>query len=198
MDASFVAVGVTVVAILVAAVVLLRVRANRSPSAVTCPAGQLPPRSTLDGMPQFPGDVRKYKETRMFSGGDVPRGLLARHTTAENVWGLLKVVRGRLRYRIFHTGSQDERGEWPWVWWKAVVVIHAIFTSRAGRVCSVWTLDAGSFGVIPPQLPHRVELLEDEPACEFRVEFWKHPTAAAPTRSGGGTGVPLRGRDFAK
>ena len=107
----------------------------------------------------------------MFSGGDVPRGLLARHTTAENVWGLLKVVRGRLRYRIFHTGSQDER---------------------------VWTLDAGSFGVIPPQLPHRVELLEDEPACEFRVEFWKHPTAAAPTHSGGGTGVPLRGRDFAK
>ena len=66
--------------------------------------------SADEGMPHLPLDVAKYKETRVFTATDVPKGLVSRHTTAENVWGVIRVAQGRLRYRILdsslHKGEQ--------------------------------------------------------------------------------------------
>jgi len=51
-------------------------------------------------MKSLPPDVAVYKRTAEFSEATTPRALLRRHTTKAGVWGHIRVVEGRLRYRI--------------------------------------------------------------------------------------------------
>lgn len=51
-------------------------------------------------MKLLPDDVKLYKRTCIFTEQSVPQGFLKNHSTKENVWGLLRVIEGRLEYTI--------------------------------------------------------------------------------------------------
>lgn len=55
---------------------------------MTSPAGRLP-----DGL-------EYYKRTDAFTEETVPKGLLNDHSTKADVWGLIRVESGQLRYRV--------------------------------------------------------------------------------------------------
>lgn len=46
----------------------------------------------------LPEGAQKYRETREFTEGTVPKGLLADHNTADGVWGVLRILEGQLLY----------------------------------------------------------------------------------------------------
>jgi len=48
----------------------------------------------------LPASVRFYRRTDVFTDASVPKGLLKAHATREGVWGLIRVLEGRLAYRI--------------------------------------------------------------------------------------------------
>ena len=50
---------------------------------------------------ELPLDVKAYKRTTTFTAGSVPKGLLSRHSTKKNTWGLIVVETGSLQYTIF-------------------------------------------------------------------------------------------------
>jgi tellurite resistance-related uncharacterized protein len=52
-------------------------------------------------MKTLPEDVKRYKRTPMFTEANVPKAILSRHNTRADAWGLIHVVRGKLRYTIF-------------------------------------------------------------------------------------------------
>lgn len=68
----------------------------------------------------------------MFSKDTVPKGLLSRHNTKENTWGLIVVESGSLNYCIYDQNT------------------------------TTVTLSPGVPGVIEPQVYHKVELLSDD------------------------------------
>ncbi|MEM0937227.1 MAG: DUF1971 domain-containing protein [Pseudomonadota bacterium] len=47
---------------------------------------------------RLPKTAMKYKETREFTEKTVPKGLLADHSTAEGVLGLIVILDGQLEY----------------------------------------------------------------------------------------------------
>jgi tellurite resistance-related uncharacterized protein len=51
-------------------------------------------------MKKLPADVAAYRRTEVFTRDSVPPGLLKNHSTAEGIWGLIRVERGRLEYTI--------------------------------------------------------------------------------------------------
>ncbi len=51
-------------------------------------------------MKDLPPGVAPYKRTESFTEETVPRGLLNDHTTAQGVWGLIRVEEGKLDYII--------------------------------------------------------------------------------------------------
>ncbi|MGE0626237.1 MAG: DUF1971 domain-containing protein [Hyphomicrobiaceae bacterium] len=83
---------------------------------------------------QLPPGLTCYRRTSEFTRNNVPSALLGTHTTKAGVWGVLRVLRGRVRYCL--------DGTIP----KAVVIGHD------GAV------------VIAPEAPHHVELLDEESA----------------------------------
>jgi tellurite resistance-related uncharacterized protein len=60
----------------------------------------------------LPEDVQRYKRTPLFTEANVPKAVLTRHNTKAGTWGLIHVVRGRLKYSICadkeRNGSDDE------------------------------------------------------------------------------------------
>ncbi len=75
----------------------------------------------------------------MFNRDTVPPALCSAHSVKAGVWGLLCVLRGRLRYCLDNGGN------------------------------GAALLVAGEAAVIEPQVPHHVELLDDD--TTFQVEF---------------------------
>lgn len=53
----------------------------------------------------LPSDVRPYKTTAIFDETTMPAALRRGHCTKRGVWGLIRVVDGRLRYRVLETGT---------------------------------------------------------------------------------------------
>lgn len=49
---------------------------------------------------ELPAGLRPYKRTPIFVETTIPAGLRRRHSTKEEVWGLIRVLDGRLLYRI--------------------------------------------------------------------------------------------------
>ena len=78
-----------------------------------------------------PGLVR-YKQTPEFTRQNVPQALLAAHSVKPGVWGLLRVLRGRVRYSL--------DGDTP----------EALLVEQCGTA------------VIEPQVPHHVELPDED------------------------------------
>jgi tellurite resistance-related uncharacterized protein len=82
----------------------------------------------------LPPGLTCYRCTAEFTQASVPAALLETHTTKAGVWGLLRVIRGRVRYCL--DGDAAEQA----------------LIGPGGRV------------VIEPQAPHHVELLDAESA----------------------------------
>ena len=91
---------------------------------------------------KLPESVSAYKRTSSFTKSTVPKGLLARHNTKKDTWGLIVVESGSLNYVIFNESGPD--------------------------VSTVLTPDKP--GVIEPQVFHKVELLSE--GTTFYVEFY--------------------------
>lgn len=59
-----------------------------------------------EGDESLPADVKPYKRTAIFDETTLPAGLHRRHSTKPGVWGVIRVMHGRLRYRILDTGAE--------------------------------------------------------------------------------------------
>lgn len=77
----------------------------------------------------LPEGVAPYKRTPEFSEATVPAGLLRQHSTKEGVWGMVRVLAGKLLYRV-----EDER-----------------------RVRRVFRVTPDAPAIVEPGIVHRVE-----------------------------------------
>lgn len=89
-------------------------------------------------MKTLPPNATAYRKTPIFTQETVPAALLGRHTTKAGSWGKIRVISGQLCYRIL-TDIPEEH-----------------------------TLTPDSPGIVEPQVPHQIELLEP---VKFYVEF---------------------------
>lgn len=89
----------------------------------------------------LPSGLVCYKQTPEFTVGTVPPALLRVHKVKADVWGLLQVQQGRVRYCL-----DGEDGD-----------------------CMV--VDAGGVAVIAPDVPHHVELLDED--SRFQIAFYR-------------------------
>ncbi len=80
-------------------------------------------------MKTLPNTVKHYKSTPEFSETSIPAGLLRRHTTADAVWGHIRILEGQLLYRILEPVEE--------------III----------------LSPERYGVVEPQVPHEVEVI---------------------------------------
>lgn len=55
----------------------------------------------------LPAHVRPYKRSAVFDEITMPAGLRRRHCTKPGVWGVIRVVDGRLRYRVLDNGAES-------------------------------------------------------------------------------------------
>ena len=58
-------------------------------------------------MKQIPEHVAAYRRTAEFSEATIPAGLRSRHNTRAGVWGRIRVLEGRLRYRILEPEIEE-------------------------------------------------------------------------------------------
>ncbi len=58
-------------------------------------------------MKTLPANLNSHKRTPEFDENSVPKGLLGEHTTAKDVWGLIRVTEGSLVYRILEPEVED-------------------------------------------------------------------------------------------
>lgn len=62
----------------------------------------------MTGVDQMlPAHVRSYKQSAVFDETTMPAGLRRRHCTKPGVWGVIRVIDGRLRYRILDGGAES-------------------------------------------------------------------------------------------
>ena len=83
---------------------------------------------------ELPSGLVRYKATEVFTRSTVPSALLDAHHIKKGIWGLLRVLRGRVRYCL----DADRR--------------------------EVLVVEAGGAAVIAPEVQHHVELLDDDTA----------------------------------
>lgn len=79
-------------------------------------------------MKTLPGNLTFHKRTPDFNEHTAPKGILGRHTTAEGVWGKIKVTENSLTYRILEPEVNEQ------------------------------VLDMNRFGIVAPQDAHQVEI----------------------------------------
>ena len=58
-------------------------------------------------MKSLPANLKFHHSTPDFNQDTVPAGIIGRHTTAENVWGKIKVTEGSLTYRILEPNLEE-------------------------------------------------------------------------------------------
>ena len=80
-------------------------------------------------MKTIPDSVKHYKSTPEFDEQSVPAGLLKKHTTADAVWGSIRIIEGSLLYRIL-----------------APVVEETVLTPDL-------------YGVVEPKVEHEVQII---------------------------------------
>jgi tellurite resistance-related uncharacterized protein len=100
---------------------------------------------------QIPFHFRHTRSTPFWNKETVPQALLTHHNTKKGVYGRLSVMAGAVKYIGFHN-QHDETPE-----------IEVV-------------IEAGHFGISPPQYWHRIELLTDE--TYFNIDFFADPAHA--------------------
>ena len=104
----------------------------------------------------LPSACQPYRRTPVFTEATVPPALLRSHRTAPGTWALIRVLEGRLLYRVL-----DPRSEYT----------H-----------SERTLDpCGAPGLVEPGVRHEVAPLGP---VRFQVEFYKMATASGGVPAG--------------
>ena len=78
-------------------------------------------------MKSLPEGVTAYRRTPEFGEDTVPSALLRRHSTKAGVWGRIRVLSGKLRYRILEPATEEH------------------------------VLEPGRDGIVEPEVPHEVE-----------------------------------------
>lgn len=96
-----------------------------------------------------------YKSTPVFDETTLPAGLRREHRTKAGVWGVIRVLEGRLRYRVLEPVSES-------------IVSEAI-------------LDADNPGYILPEQPH---LVATDGPMRMRVDFFDRDPRVADRRNG--------------
>jgi len=56
---------------------------------------------------EMPDGWVAYKRTAEFDDGSIPAGLRKNHSTKRGVWAVIRVLSGRLRYRIEGLGGRE-------------------------------------------------------------------------------------------
>lgn len=79
-------------------------------------------------MKTLPENLKLHSRTPGFDQDSVPAGILGRHTTADGVWGKIRVTEGQLTYRILEPGLEE----------------HVVDTEHVG--------------IVAPQVAHQVEI----------------------------------------
>jgi len=100
-------------------------------------------------IPKLPNGVVLYRRTPIFTETTIPAGLLSDHRTKEGVWGMIRVLEGKLAYRI-----KDARR----------LPLQFLLTPK--------TIPA----VIEPTITHEIE---PSGPVRFIVEFYRAGQAAA-------------------
>ncbi|WNN47812.1 DUF1971 domain-containing protein [Siccibacter colletis] len=98
----------------------------------------------------IPSHYVHTRATAFFDKSSVPAALLSHHNTKAGVYGRLSVMRGAVKY----FGFPDAESTTP----DLELVI-----------------EAGSFGISPPQKWHRIELLTDD--TFFNIDFFSESDA---------------------
>ncbi|MCA1923617.1 DUF1971 domain-containing protein [Buttiauxella noackiae] len=96
----------------------------------------------------IPANYVHTRATQFFDKSNVPAALLSHHNTKAGVYGRLSVMRGAVKY----FGFADAEATTP----DLELVI-----------------EAGCFGISPPQKWHRIELLTDD--TYFNIDFFAEP-----------------------
>lgn len=99
---------------------------------------------------QIPIHYRHTRSTPFWNKETVPQALLTHHNTKAGVYGRLSVMQGAVKY----FGFASEHDTTP----EVEVVI-----------------EAGHFGISPPQYWHHIELLTEE--TYFNIDFFADPAA---------------------
>ena len=55
----------------------------------------------------IPENYEAYRRTPDFTEASVPAGLLSAHSTKHGVWALIRVIEGRLLYRVLASGLEE-------------------------------------------------------------------------------------------
>lgn len=97
---------------------------------------------------KIPENFRHTRSTPFWNKQSVPQALLTHHNTKKGVFGRLSVMQGAVKY----IGFRHEHDDTP----EIEVVI-----------------EAGHFGISPPQYWHRIELLTDD--TYFNLDFFADP-----------------------
>jgi len=80
-------------------------------------------------MKKIPARAKPYKRTPEFTEQTVPVGLVGRHKTMPEVWGMIHVTEGSLVYRILEPDIEE----------------HLLEPARPG--------------IVEPQVPHQVQIV---------------------------------------
>jgi tellurite resistance-related uncharacterized protein len=96
----------------------------------------------------IPAHYVHTRATPFFDKSTAPAALLSHHNTKASVYGRLSVMRGAVKY----FGFPDAESTTPDV---------------------EWVIEAGHFGISPPQKWHRIELLTDD--TYFNIDFFAEP-----------------------
>ncbi|MFD1801469.1 DUF1971 domain-containing protein [Mixta tenebrionis] len=97
---------------------------------------------------QIPKHFVHTRSTPFWDKTSVPRALLTHHNTKKGVYGRLSVMQGAVKY-YGHPDEHDEKAE-----------IEVV-------------IEAGHFGISPPQYWHHIELLTDD--TYFNIDFFADP-----------------------
>ena len=95
----------------------------------------------------LPEGLVPYKRTAEFTPETVPAGLRKDHCTKADVWALIHVIAGKLRYQV---------------------------TDRRRCASNLLITSDTAAGIVEPTILHHVKPLE---GCRFFVEFWRPPGA---------------------
>lgn len=116
-------------------------------------------------METIPTNYQHIRSTPFWNKDTAPAALFHHHNTKAGVFGRLSVMQGAVKY----FGFADERAQAP----DREVVI-----------------EAGSFGISPPQKWHRIELLTEDTV--FNIDFFADPDE---TPAGAGLGALVHTSD---
>lgn len=90
----------------------------------------------------LPSTAKAYRTIGPFGGDSLPKGLLREHRLKEGTWGRLRALSGAIRF-VWDDEELEQRG---------------------------FTVAEGATVIIPPTVPHHLELLGDD-GLQLEIDF---------------------------